>query len=168
MIIESGHGLNYLMFRDANDRESWEVRIVCLDANLQPLVNRRIADTYLGSLEVHRAEIIAEVEREEVKYFAIGHRVADTEPHQDFYHHYEDERGLVEELEDRGYVFLGHQVHDSEWWGSSGPMHRFESYGLGEDLPRVLVIPGPHPFIDCDCAVCGPRNAAITAARAGG
>jgi hypothetical protein len=57
-------------------------------------------------------------------------------------------------------------VHDTEWWGSSGPMHRWESYGLSEDIPRVLVIPGPHPFMDCQCAVCGPREAALAAGRA--
>jgi hypothetical protein len=166
MIIESGFGIHRLLFRDAIDRESWEVRIVCLDSKLQPIINARIADSYLGSLDLHAAEIVPEVQRDEVKYFAIGHRVPDTDPHQEFYRHYEVGRGVIDDLQDRGYAFLGHQVHDAEWWGSSGPMHRFESYVLSDDIPRVLVIPGPHPFMDCTCAVCGPRNAMIAAARA--
>lgn len=82
MIIESGFGIHQLMFRDASDRESWEEGVVCLDALLRPLSNHRIADRYLGTLDLHSAEILAEVEQENVKYFAIGHRVANTEPHQ--------------------------------------------------------------------------------------
>jgi hypothetical protein len=155
------------MFRDALDRQSWEVRIVCLDSKLQPLVNERIAEEYLGSLDLHGIDVRAAVERKHVKYFAIGHRVPDTHPHQDFDHHYEHNQNVIEELEGKGFVLLGHQVHDTEWWGSSGPMHRFESYALSEDVPRVLVIPGPHPFDNCDCAACGPRNSMIAAARRG-
>jgi hypothetical protein len=167
MIIESGYGLHQLMFRDERDKQSSELRIVCLDSTLHPIANQRIADRYRGALDQHTTEIIDQVDREGVKFFAVGHRVADTQPHQDFYHHYDDQQGVVAGLTDQGFVFLGHQVHDSEWWGSSGPMYRFESYALDESVPRVLVIPGPHPFLDCDCAACGPRNARSAAGRAG-
>jgi hypothetical protein len=44
-------------------------------------------------------------------------------------------------------------------------MHRFEDYALDEDIPRVLVIPGPHPFLTCECAVCAPRRARWERAR---
>ena len=154
MIIESGYGLHMLMFRDERDRESWEVRIVCLDERLWPAYTGPLADEFGGSLDHHAEEISAAVRQEHVRYFGIGHRVGDCFPGRDLGEFYDQESEVIRKLEDEGYVFLGHQTHDADGWSSSGPMHRFESYVLSDAMPRVLVIPGPHPFLDCACAIC--------------
>lgn len=166
MIIESGFGIHLYLFHDDIDRESWELRIACLDERLQPVHFGRLAERFEGSLDRHAAAIREAVHREHVHYFAVGHRVADCYPGRGLSEFYDAERGVVEELEGEGYRFLGHQTHDADGWSSSGPMHRFESYVDGDEYPRVLVVPPPHPFGDCQCAVCGPRNARWAEARA--
>ena len=165
MIIDSGYGLHFYMFRDERDRESTEVRIVCLDEELRLVHSGRIAEAYRGSLDEHAAEIREAVGRERVKYFAIGHRV-DRELRSSYEHWFDLDSEVIESLEAGGYVFLGHQIHGDETWASSGPMYFFESYFLSEDTPRILIIPGPHPFIDCACAYCGPREEKRRAAAA--
>jgi len=154
MIIESGYGLHMLMFRDEVDRASWEVRIVCLDERLWPIYTGRLADEFDGSLDSHADQIRSAVQREDVRYFGIGHRVSDCYPGRDLGEFHDAESAVIRELEAEGYVFLGHQTHDADGWSSSGPMHRFESYVMSDAMPRVLVIPGPHPFLDCTCAIC--------------
>lgn len=166
MIIESGFGLHLLLFRDPIDRESWELRIVCLDERLQPVHFGRLAEKYEESLDHHADAIREAVRREGVRYFAVGHRVTDCGPGRDLGEFYESDRNVVHELEAEGFKFLGQQTHDADGWSSSGPMHRFESYVDGDEFPRVLVVPPPHPLGECTCAVCGPRNARWAAARA--
>jgi len=166
MIIESGFGLHLYLFHDSTDRESWELRIACLDERLQPVHFGRLAEKFEGSLDVHADAIRDAVRRESVRYFAVGHRVADCYPGRDLDEFYDSERLVVAELEAEGFTFLGQQTHDTDGWSSSGPMHRFESYVDGDKFPRVLVIPPPHPFAECACAACGPRNARWAAARA--
>ncbi|MDH6180083.1 hypothetical protein M2152_000265 [Microbacteriaceae bacterium SG_E_30_P1] len=165
MIIDSGYGLHFYMFRDERDRESTEVRIVCLDENLRLVHFARIADTYRGSLDEHAAEIREAVGRERVKYFAIGHRLG-RELSSTYENAFDDDSEVIKDLEAQGRVFLGHQLHGDETWASSGPMYFFESYFISENVPRILIIPGPHPFLDCTCAYCGPREEKRRAAAA--
>lgn len=146
------------MFRDDIDRESWEVRIVCLDNHLRPVHFGRLADQFAGSLDEHAADIEDAVVREDVRYFAIGHRVADCYPGRDLGEFYDSDRRVIARLETTGYIFLGHQTHDVDGWSSSGPMHRFESYVNGDAMPRVLVVPPPHPFGSCKCVICTHRG----------
>ena len=93
-----------------------------------------------------------------MRYVALGYRIPSIEGYPE---HFDWDRVRVfdEWLGCRGITLLGIQVSDGERWASSGPMHRFEDYALDEDLPRVLVIPGPHPFLTCECAACVPRRA---------
>lgn len=167
MIIESGFDLHKLMFVGTSHADEWQVVIVCLDEDLRVLHVKTIAACYAGALDAHGDEIRDEI-IEETKYFTVAHRVPDTVPHRDLSHHFDLDSRVVRELEDDGIVFLGHQVHDSEWWQSSGPMHGFESYPDGESMPRVLIVPGPHPMFRCTCVVCGPRNEIIETARRAG
>ena len=86
-----------------------------------------------------------------------GYDIADTSGYPEGF---EWERVTVVEewLGCRGVGLLGIQVCDGERWASTGPMHSFESYPLKDDLPRAVVIPGPHPFDSCKCAACAPRR----------
>lgn len=165
MIIDSGYGLHAYMFRDEQDRESTEVRIVCLDEELRLIHFGRIAEEYRGSLDEHAAEIRRAVEHDSVKYFAVGHRLG-RELGNNYFNHFDCDSRVIKELKSDGYVFLGQQLHGDETWASSGPMYFFESYALSEGVPRILIIPGPHPFIDCTCAYCGPREEKRRAAAA--
>lgn len=158
MIIESGFDLYELMFGPFPN-DDWQVVIACLDSEMRSIRLKSIAARYAGSLDAHRDEILAAID-DSISYFAIGHRVPDSGPHRDFYHKYDMDSEVIKELEQRGLTFLGHQVHDSEYWGSSGPVYHFDSYPGSETMPRNLVIPAPHPFLNCECLVCGPRNAA--------
>ena len=163
MIIESGFDLHELMFGPFQE-DDWRVVIACLDKELRLRDLTTIAPRYAGSIDAHRDEIIAAID-DSTAYFAIGHRIPDGDQHQAFYREYEMESTVVDELEQRGLRFLGHQVHDSEYWGSSGPAHNFDGYVGDETIPRILIVPGPHPFLDCRCLVCGPKNAAIEETR---
>lgn len=44
---------------------------------------------------------------------------------------------------------------------------RCHSTYLGaEDYPRVLSVRAPHPFLTCECVVCGPEREALERVRA--
>jgi len=72
-------------------------------------------------------------------------------------------KAVEERLARRGIQLLGIQVCDDESWASTGPMYSFESYAL-DDLPRAIVIPGPHPFASCECVACAPQRQRLRSA----
>ncbi|HMF59332.1 MAG TPA: hypothetical protein VK595_03120 [Vicinamibacterales bacterium] len=159
MIIEAGYDLRELLFPNwaGNDDEP-SVRLVTFDESLRFLYRRRIADAYLGDLDHHHDEIASALTSDYVRYFAVGHPVPELDSRGGFWREYDGGERVRATTAGMGLHFLGHLVHDKEWWGSSGPVHRFEDYPGSDEVPRAIVIPGPHPFLECDCAACGPRN----------
>lgn len=113
------------------------------------------------SILPHISSIIEALDEDYGHYFAIAHW--DNQPQ---YHQYggsePDDAVLRKAAEARGFEFIGHIVLDDEHWYSSGPMYSFRDYG--GDLPRALVVRGPHPF-QCDCVACVDFDRNLAAAR---
>jgi hypothetical protein len=174
MIIEAGYDLTTLLFDGA--RDSGELRIVMLDSELRALSAQSVVPRFDGSLGTATLEAvdaaIPEPDEDDdevsaryaVRYVALGYRIPSIEGYPEGFD-WDRVRVFDEWLGCRGITLLGIQVSDGERWASSGPMHRFEDYALDEELPRVLVIPGPHPFLTCECAACAPRRARWQRAR---
>ncbi len=168
MIIEAGYDLATLLFDGGTDSSA--LRIVMLDADLRLLAVRTVSTQFAGSLDGATLEAvdaaIPEPDEDEeegasryaVRYVALGYRMPSIAGYPERFD-WDRVKVFDEWLGCRGITLLGIQVSDSEGWASSGPMHRFEDYPLDEDIPRALVIPGPHPFLTCECAVCAPRRA---------
>lgn len=166
MIIEAGYDLATLLFDGSTDSSA--LRIVMLDEDLRLLAVRTVSRNFAGSLDGDTLEAVDaaipepddndDSARFAVRYVAIGYRMPSTTGYPEGFD-WDRVRVFEEWLGCRGITLLGIQVSDREGWASSGPMHRFEDYALDEDIPRVLVIPGPHPFLTCECAVCAPRRA---------
>jgi len=86
-----------------------------------------------------------------------GYDIADTSGYPEGFE-WERVKVVEEWLGCRGIRLLGIQVSDHARWASTGPMYSFEIYLLADELPRAVVIPGPHPFDSCECAACAPRR----------
>lgn len=163
MIIEAGYDLHVLLF--TGNREPGTLRMVCLDADLRVTDIRTVLPSFSGNFDADALDSIDraipgdidELPQFDTRFVALGYDVGDASRYP---HGFDWERvKVVEEwLGCRGVRLLGIQVSDHEQWASTGPMHSFETYVLEDDLPRVLVIPGPHPFGVCPCAACAPKR----------
>lgn len=170
MIIEAGHDLHVLLF--AGHDELGALRMVRLDADLRVTDIRTVIPSFSGSFGPATLESIDvaipdsndNLPQLGTRLVAFGYRVADASG---FPEGFDWERVTVVEewLSCRGVQLLGVQVADHERWASTGPMYSFESYPLDDELPRAIVIPGPHPFDSCECAACGPRRLRLRPGR---
>jgi hypothetical protein len=166
MIIEAGYDLATLLF-DGRSTPG-VLRMVMLDTELRLVAVRTLSTTFTGTLDSATLEAVdAAIPQPEdddhlarftVRYVALGFDVPATIGYPEGFD-WDRVKAIEERLADRGVHLLGIQVTDGEAWASTGPMYSFESYALEERIPRILVIPGPHPFLTCECAVCAPRRA---------
>lgn len=161
MIIEAGYDLHLLLF--AGHRESGGLRMVCLDADLRvtdactviPFFSGVFDPAVLDAIEASLPDDHADFPQLDTRFIALGHTAADSSRYPHGFD-WEQVTDVEKRLALRGIRLLGIQVCDDEGWASTGPMHSFESYAL-DDLPRTVVIPGPHPFASCECLACAPR-----------
>lgn len=163
MIIEAGYDLHLLLF--AGNHEPGALRMVCLDTELRVTSVRTVMTAFSGRFDAAALDSIdtaIPVDNEnfpkyDTRFVAIGYEVTDVTGYPEGFD-WERVKVVDEWLGCRGVELLGIQVSDHEGWASTGPMHSFASYPLADDLPRVVVIPGPHPFDSCECAACAPRR----------
>lgn len=163
MIIESGYDLHRLLF--GGQSEPGALRIVCLDADLRVLDIRTAIPSFSGSFNAAALESIdlaipdsnEDLPRYDTRFVALGYDVANASGYPEGFD-WQRVTVIEEWLSCRGVQLLGIQVSDHEQWASTGPMHSFASYPLADDLPRAIVIPGPHLFGSCECAFCAPRR----------
>jgi hypothetical protein len=167
MIIEAGYDLATLLFESRPSPAA--LRIVMLDAELRLVAVRTVSTDFGGALDSATLEAVDNaipepdqdddsVDRFAVQYVALGYEVPTIAGYPEGFD-WDRVKVFEEWLGCRGVDLLGIQVSDGEGWASTGPMYSFESYALEEQIPRILVIPGPHPFLTCECAVCAPRRA---------
>lgn len=163
MIIEAGYDLHVLLF--AERREPGALRMVCLDADLRVIDIRTVFPSFSGSFDAATLESIDcaipddddKFPLLDTRFVALGYDVADASGYPEGFE-WERVKVVEEWLGCRGVHLLGIQVSDHERWASTGPMFSFETYPLADELPRAVVIPGPHPFDSCECAACAPRR----------
>lgn len=162
MIIEAGYDLHLLLFPDTSPPGG--LRMVCLDADLRVTDVRTPIPVFAGIFD-HSAldSIEAAIPNDDdlmpqldTRFVSLGYRVRATSGYPEGFD-WERVKAVEERLARRGVRLLGIQVSDGESWASTGPMYSFESYAL-DDLPRAIVIPGPHPFASCECVACAPRR----------
>lgn len=167
MIIEAGYELRLLvqpiLFANESSRKSlW---LLALDKDLRFLFPAKVVDNMGRTIEPHIDQIIGQLADDcfQTHYFAVAHMV----PHVSF-QLYEELSQLDEKLQQaaspQGFELIGHLVFDDECWYSNGPMHRFRDYP-GNDLPRAMVIPGPHEW-GCSCPACTQHETYIADLRA--
>lgn len=173
MIIEAGYDLATLLFDLGTDPTA--LRVVALDADFRVISVTSVPEEFHGDLAaLPLASIDAVIpEHDEddefavryaVRFAALGFRV-ERLPNE-----WEGpdagEAKIREWLSCRGIDLLGTYITDGTMWHSSGPMKTFSTYLGAEDYPRVLSVRAPHPFLTCECVVCGPEREALEHARA--
>ncbi len=170
MIIEAGYDLHLLLF--AGNHEPGALRMVGLDADLRVTTVRTVMPAFSGRFDAAALDSIdaaIPVDNEnsptyDTRFVALGYEVADARGYPEGFD-WERVKVVKEWLGCRGVELLGIQVSDHERWASTGPMHSFASYLLADELPRAVVIPGPHPFDSCECAACAPRRQQLRRGR---
>lgn len=146
--------------------------MVCMDADLRVTDVRTPISAFAGvfdqvtldSIEATIPEDHDDFPHLDTRFVALGYDVSTTSGYSEGFD-WERVKTVEERLSRRGVRLLGIQVSDDESWASTGPMHSFESYAL-DDLPRAVVIPGPHPFATCECAACAPKPPPAQSGRA--
>lgn len=162
MIIEAGYDLHLLLFPDHSPAGG--LRMVCLDADLRVTDVRTLIPAFTGVFDHSALDSIEAAIPEDddlapqldTRFVGLGYRVTAISGYPDGFD-WERVKAVEERLARRGIQLLGIQVCDDESWASTGPMYSFESYAL-DDLPRAIVIPGPHPFASCECVACAPKR----------
>lgn len=163
MIIEAGYDLHFLLF--AERRERGALRMVCLDRDLRVTDVRTVISSFSGNFDAATLESIDACIPEnddtlpelDTHFVALGYEVAAVSGYPEGFE-WERVEAVEGWLECRGVRLLGILVSDDEKWASTGPMYSFVTYPLADELPRTVVIPGPHPFDSCECAACAPRR----------
>lgn len=173
MIIEAGYDLATLLFD--LDSDPTALRVVALDGDFRVISLTTAAGAFHGDLSAVPLSAIDSVipEHDEddefaahfaVRFVALGLRV-DRMPDE-----LEGLDGAETKIRDwlacRGIDLLGTYLTDGAMWRSSGPMKTFSTYLGAEDYPRVLSVRAPHPFLTCECVVCGPERDRLERARA--
>ncbi len=170
MIIEAGYDLHLLLF--AGRREPGALRMVCLDADLRLTDTRTVIPSFSGSFDAATLESIdlaipdnnADLLKYDTRFVALGYDVASVAGYPEGFD-WQRVKAVEEWLSCRGVRLLGIQVSDHEQWVSTGPMYSFVTYPLADELPRTVVLPGPHPFDSCECAACAPRRQQLRRGR---
>ncbi len=134
--------------------------MVCMDEDLRvtdvctpiPVFAGVFDQSALDSIEAAIPDDHHDFPRLDTRFVALGYDVLTTSGFD-----WERVKTVEERLGRRGVLLLGIQVCDDRSWASTGPMYSFESYAL-DDLPRAVVIPGPHPFATCKCTACSPKR----------
>ena len=170
MIIEAGYDLHVLLF--AERREPGALRMVCLDADLRVTHICTVIPSFSGSFDAAALDSIDRaipanddtLPQLDTRFVALGYEVDDVTGYPEGFD-WERVKVVEEWLGCRGVELLGIQVSDHERWASTGPMYSFVTYPLADELPRVVVIPGPHPFASCECAACAPRREQLRRGR---
>lgn len=167
MIIEAGYDILELLLRGRFDPGS--LRMVQLDRDLRLMRTRTVLPNFTGTFDAATVEAVDaaipgpddddDEGRWAVRYIALGFDVSDVSPYPESLD-WDRVKVLDEWLSCRGIGLLGIQLYDDEGWVSTGPMYSFESYVGSEDLPRVVVVRGPHPFGSCECVACAPQRVA--------
>jgi hypothetical protein len=173
MIIEAGYDLATLLFD--LDTDPTALRVVALDGDFRVISLTTASGEFHGDLSAVPLSAIDSVipEHDEddefaaryaVRFVALGFRV-ERMPDE-----LEGPDGAETKIRDwlacRGIDLLGTYVTDGTMWRSSGPMKTFSTYVGAEDYPRVVSVRAPHPFLTCECVVCGPEREALERARA--
>ena len=149
--------------------------MVCLDADLRVVDIRTVIPSFSGSFDATALESIdlaipdsnEDLPQYGTRFVALGYEVANASGYPEGFD-WERVKVVEEWLSCRGVELLGIQVCDNERWASTGPMHSFFTYPLHDELPRAVVIPGPHPFDSCECAACAPRRQQLRSGRSAG
>jgi hypothetical protein len=169
MIIEAGYDMLQVLSpcihaSTANRRALW---MLAMDDELREMSIKMVCPEYAFPLEKHIPDIVKALECDNgyVKYFALAHmlpRLGDNIEHEV----YEEDEPVRTAPEFDGRQFLGRLVFDEDNRYSSAPRYAFRDYPLHDDLPRVAVVKGPHPLLDCQCLACSQFEAKLAANRA--
>jgi len=136
MIIDTGSDLHRLA-RELlpRDGDSSPLVVIAMTGDMELYFVEAVAEHYGGTLDEHHPEILAAVDVDFVRYFAVAHRSPEAYPEAiDL----EQTRRLRDTAQERGLHLLGELHLDATGWCSTGPMSFFKQY-LDDDLPRVVV-----------------------------
>jgi len=139
--------------------------MVCLDADLRVTDICTVIPSFSGSFDAAALDLIDraipdnndDLPKYDTRFVALGYDVVDASGYPESFD-WERVRVVEEWLSCRGVRLLGIQLCDGESWASTGPMYSFATYSIADELPRAVVIPGPHPFDSCECAACAQRR----------
>ena len=111
--------------------------LICVDAEMRLSSVDVVADDFSGSLAPFRDAVLAALDAEYTRYFAIAHPGRFSE-----YHCSEpildEARALESEAADRGMQLIGHFAIDETGYMSARACSYFDQYPGNDDLPRTM------------------------------
>lgn len=162
MIIESGHDIHDLLF-DGCDLRLGELRMAALDSDLRPRWIGTLTTAFRSRIEGRAVDALEELlatdpllaSDDRIRFVVFAHAVPAVDAHGRTRDRLDREQPprLARVLGRYGVTSLGVVVCDGTHWTGT-TTGRFADSSAGDEVPRVAVIRGPHPFFTCDCALC--------------
>lgn len=135
MIIDSGMDLTYLVSkRIRKHRDRSPLIAIALTGDLGFYFMKTVAKHFNGELDDYHDRIIAAVDEDFVRYFAVAHQSPTARP--ECVDH-ETAQRLSDAAAKVGLHLIGEMHFDREGWYSTGPMHTFKHY-FNDDLPKLI------------------------------
>jgi hypothetical protein len=162
MIIESGSDIHDLLF-DGCELRLGELRMAALDADLRPRWTGTLTTEFRTRIEGRAVDVVDELlatdpllaSDDRIRFVVFAHAVPEVDANGRTRDRLDREQPprLARVLSRFGVTSLGIVVCDGTHWTgtTTGP---FADSSAGDEVPRVAVLRGPHPFFTCDCALC--------------
>ena len=130
--------------------------LICLDADMQLDSVDVVANHFEGCVAQFHDAVLAALDPEHTKYFAIAHPGSFSEDF-DYSDPILDEvRTLESKAAERGMQLIGHFAIDETGYWSTRARSYFDQYPRHDDLPRTM-LHWSHSNVDrCYCARCDP------------
>ncbi|MET4638027.1 hypothetical protein [Mycetocola sp. 2940] len=138
MIINSGWDFLFLAKEHLwQDEHSRKLVVIAADDDLEHYFTEVVTDTYNGLLDEYHDAILAAVDVDYVRYFALAQESA---PRDTSDLDYEMTRRLKTAAAARGLQLISHLYVAQESWCSTGPVHRLSEYvHAGDEYPIVRI-----------------------------
>lgn len=117
--------------------ESRKLVVIAADDDLEYYFTEVVTETYNDLLDEYHDAILAAVDVDYVRYFAIAQ---ESTPRDSSHLDYEMTRRLEAAAAARGLQLISHLYVAEETWCSTGPMHRLSEYvRAGDEYPIVRI-----------------------------
>lgn len=164
MIIESGADIHDLLF-DGCELQLGELRVMALDADLRPRWIGTLTTAFRSRIEGRAVDMLENVlgtdpfrdTDRSIRFVAFAHAVREVDA---------DDLRTRERLEKEttprltrvlarhGVTSLGVVICDGMYWTASNVTGSFSDSDVGDEVPRIAVVRGPHPIFSCECEIC--------------
>ena len=164
MIIQAGFDFEILArpFIFQQGKLTPRLVLICLDADMQLDSVDVVANHFEGCVAQFHDAVLAALDPECTKYFAIAHPGSLSEDFRFSDPILDEVRTLESKAAERGMQLIGHFVIDETGYWSTRARMYFDQYPRHNDLPRTMLHWSRSKLVRCLCArgdpACGPAG----------